>query len=129
MRSRSGRIASPGSRRTFRSFPGAGMKSSVRVALAVVCGVSAVAGGAEAPAAKSLRFTKKQLMVAPNENCTVADIDKDGVLDIVYGPYWLAGPDFVPRALRPNHVAKEYMRANSDHAYDVDKDGWLDVIA
>ncbi|MGH9842187.1 MAG: FG-GAP repeat domain-containing protein [Blastocatellia bacterium] len=59
----------------------------------------------------------------------MADLNRDGHVDIVYGAYWFAGPDFVPRTFRPNHVSKEYMRANSDHAYDVDKDGWLDVIA
>jgi hypothetical protein len=78
---------------------------------------------------KSLKFSKKQLFVNPYESCTVADLDRDGHLDIVYGAYWFAGPDFVPRTFRPNHVSKDYMRANSDHAYDVDKDGWLDVIA
>ena len=35
----------------------------------------------------------------------------------------------MPQTFRPNHVAKEYIRANSDHVYDVDADGWLDVIA
>jgi hypothetical protein len=76
-----------------------------------------------------LRFTKKQLFVNPYESAAVGDVNKDGHVDIVYGAHWLAGPDFVPRAFRPNHLAKEYMRANSDHLYDVDKDGWLDVIA
>src|SRR5262245_24530303 len=104
------------------------MKPRFHVVLTMAICVSTPALAAEKPAAKSLRFTKRHLFTAPIENCTVADIDKDGKVDIVYGPYWLAGPDFVPRAFRPNHVAKEYMRANSDHAYDVDKDGWLDVI-
>src|SRR5215468_10375671 len=62
---------------------------------------------------KSLRFTKKQLMVSPYESCAVGDLNRDGRPDIVYGAYWFAGPDFVPRAFRPNHVAQEYMRANS----------------
>ena len=105
------------------------MKLTFPVVLMAVSCVSAAALAAEKPAPRTLRFTKRHLMTAPNENCTVADIDKDGKVDIVYGPYVLAGPDFVPRAFRPNHVAKEYMRANSDHTYDVDKDGWLDVIA
>jgi hypothetical protein len=80
-------------------------------------------------AGKTLRFAKKHLMVGPYEDATVADLDKDGDADIVSGPYWFEGPDFVPHAYRPSHVAKEYMRANSEHAYDVDKDGWLDIIA
>jgi hypothetical protein len=35
----------------------------------------------------------------------------------------------VPRTFRPNHLAADFMRANSDHVYDVDKDGWPDIIA
>lgn len=94
--------------------------------------VASVLSTAATPVAKkprSLKFTKRQLMVAPNQNCNVADLDKDGHLDIIYGPYIFAGPDFVPRAFRPNHTAREYMRENSDHIWDVDKDGWLDIVA
>ena len=64
---------------------------------------------------ESLRFTKKQLMVDPYESCTVADINRDGHLDIVYGAHWFAGPDFLPHAIRPNHASREYIRTNSDH--------------
>jgi len=105
-----------------------GSKSPCAVCIVLL---SLMASGASpnGKAGKSLRFTKKHLMVNPYESCTVADLNRDGKLDIVYGAYWFEGPDFVPRSFRPNHVAKEYMRANSDHAYDVDKDGWLDVMA
>jgi FG-GAP-like repeat len=79
--------------------------------------------------AGSLKFTRKQLFVNPYESCAVGDLNRDGRPDIVYGSYWFAGPDFVPRTFRPNHVSRDYLRANSDHIYDVDKDGWPDVIA
>jgi hypothetical protein len=78
---------------------------------------------------RSLRFTKKHLFAGPYENCAVADLDRDGIPDIVYGPYWFSGKDLVPRAFRPNHASKDYLRANSDHVYDVDQDGWPDIIA
>lgn len=80
-------------------------------------------------AERSLQFVKKQLFVNPYESATVADLNRDGHLDIVYGAYWFAGPDFVPRTFRPNHASKDYLRANSDHVLDVDNDGWPDVIA
>jgi hypothetical protein len=69
------------------------------------------------------------MFVSPAENATVADINRDGKIDIVYGPYWFAGPNFVPQAYRPNHLSSDYHRNNSDHVYDVDGDGWLDIIA
>jgi hypothetical protein len=77
----------------------------------------------------SVRFSRRLLLVAPYENATVADLDRDGRLDIVSGAYWFPAPEFAPRAYRPNHVSKEYMHENSVHALDVDADGWLDVIA
>ena len=106
--------------------------------LLLAAGVAGCRASDAAPAARSragtangktLRFTKKHLFVNPYESSTVADLDKDGHLDVIYGAYIFNGPDFVPRTFRPNHVAKEYLRANSDHILDVDKDGWLDIIA
>ena len=99
---------------------------SLLVALLVLPARSALPGGEPT---KSLSFTKRHLFVNPYESCAVADLNKDGHLDIVYGAYVLWGPSYVPQTFRPNHVAKEYMRANSDHVYDVDKDGWPDIIA
>ena len=49
----------------------------------VVAGVLSTAATPVAKQPKSLKFTKRQLMVAPNQNCTVADLDKDGHLDII----------------------------------------------
>ena len=86
-------------------------------------------GESTSSTAATLKFTKRQLFVNPYESTAVGDLNKDGHVDIVYGAYWFAGPDFVPRTFRPNHVSKEYLRANSDHVLDVDKDGWPDVIA
>jgi hypothetical protein len=54
--------------------------------------LSVFAGGAMQNEAntRSLRFTKKQLMVNPYESCAVGDLNRDGHPDIVYGAYALA---------------------------------------
>ena len=78
---------------------------------------------------KSVRFTRKHLFAGPHENATVADLNRDGHLDIVYGPYLFAGPDFVARTYRPNHASADYLRENSSHVMDVDQDGWPDIVA
>jgi glucose/arabinose dehydrogenase len=83
---------------------------------------------ADSDAMSTVTFEKRKLFVSPHESCDIGDINRDGHLDIVYGPYWFAGPDFLAHTFRANHTSTEYIRANSDHVYDIDGDGWLDVI-
>jgi hypothetical protein len=33
------------------------------------------------------------------EGATAADMNKDGKMDVIYGPYWFEGPDFKKRHL------------------------------
>jgi len=98
---------------------------------AVLVGTAAWVAFASPPEqgeAKSVRFSKKMLFLNRYEEAAVADFNKDGNLDIVSGSYWFAGPDFVPRAFRPNESATNFVRSNSNLPYDVDGDGWTDII-
>jgi hypothetical protein len=96
----------------------------------LVLAAAAAVLGASPPARDdaSLRFARRHLFVGPYESAAAGDLDRDGRPDIVYGPYWFAAPDFAPRAYRPNHTAREYHHTNSEHLYDVDGDGWLDIV-
>ena len=82
-----------------------------------------------------LKFFRRCLMVSPNEGCAIADVDRDGKLDIIAGTHWFAAPDFVPRPVRDipqvslGFGANEFYANNGDHACDVDGDGWIDVIS
>ncbi len=78
----------------------------------------------------SLRFRKQPLMVSPNEGCALADVNNDGKLDIIAGTHWFAAPTFAPRPLRDiEEFQDDFLRNNGDHAWDVNGDGWVDVIS
>lgn len=81
-------------------------------------------------AAAEVQFSKRCLMVSPNEGCAVADINQDGKLDIIAGTHWFAAPDFVPHPIREiPEFQNDFLANNGDHAWDVDADGWVDVIS
>ena len=77
-----------------------------------------------------LNFEVKLLALDANEACEIADYNNDGMLDISAGRNWYAGPDYVPRPLRDvGEFGKDYLENNGEHAFDVDGDGWTDIVA
>jgi len=103
-------------------------------------GALAVAGALGAAAAFAgeaggLRFSKRCLFVSPNEGCAIADVNRDGKPDIIAGSCWFAGPEFIARPLRDipqvslGFGENEFYANNGDHVWDVDGDGWVDVIS
>lgn len=89
----------------------------------------------EVPAAPTMKWEKKTISENLNEGIAVFDVNKDGKLDITAGPNWYAAPNFKPRPLREvTQVGKgkkkdEFMNNNGEHGYDMNGDGWTDVIA
>ena len=77
----------------------------------------------------SLKWKIKKLTVDANEGIDLADVNKDGKLDIIAGRNWYAAPDFTPKPVRSIKDWNGYVQSNGDFAYDVDKDGWVDVIS
>jgi hypothetical protein len=77
-----------------------------------------------------VKFSKRCLMVSPNEGCAIADVNKDGKPDIIAGTHWFSNPDWTPRPIRDiPQTMTEFYANNGDHAVDVDGDGWVDVIS
>jgi len=86
------------------------------------------------PLANSLQatpeFETRLLAIDPNEACAIADFNQDGILDLSAGRNWYAGPDFVARPLREiKEFGKDYLENNGEHAFDVNGDGWIDLIS
>jgi hypothetical protein len=65
-------------------------------------------------------------------SATAADINRDGILDIVSGPFYYLGPDYtVSREIYPSQTATvgtQYTPAMVNFAYDFTGDGWPDVL-
>ncbi|MDB4721539.1 VCBS repeat-containing protein [Verrucomicrobiales bacterium] len=81
----------------------------------------------EVPKFKRLKLTDKFYA----EGASAGNFNDDGKMDIVSGPYWYAGPDFTQRheiydtkEFKPKGYAPNF----NTWAYDINGDGWDDVI-
>ncbi|MFO0902712.1 MAG: VCBS repeat-containing protein [Pirellulales bacterium] len=91
---------------------------------------------AQPPAASSQpvwrAFERRQLTdVYYSEGIGAGDLNRDGHVDLVYGPYWFAGPDWQEKRELFTAVPQPRERyANHFFAwvYDLDGDGWNDVL-
>ncbi|MCA8989299.1 MAG: VCBS repeat-containing protein [Planctomycetaceae bacterium] len=86
---------------------------------------SGVSPAADGP----VKFTAQRLTVDANEGIDIADVDKDGLPDIISGRNWFKAPEYIPHPLRSIEDWNGYVVSNGDFAYDVNKDGWMDVIS
>jgi hypothetical protein len=66
-----------------------------------------------------------------SEGVNAADVDNDGHMDVIYGPFWFAGPEFKTKHL----IYKAFPQPREAYAnhffawpHDFDGDGWTDIL-
>jgi hypothetical protein len=76
-----------------------------------------------------VKFTKRLISSETSESAGVADVDGDGVLDIICGEFWYQGPDF-RRMHRIGTIRREadYYDDFSTIVMDIDGDGRPDFV-
>ena len=75
-----------------------------------------------------MRFRVVQIDGGAAESTTIADINKDGKLDVVSAESWYEGPRWIKHPIRSIPVSSGYIDSFSDLPLDVDGDGFTDVI-
>jgi hypothetical protein len=75
-----------------------------------------------------IEFLPRLLDPGASETAALADINRDGRVDIVSGEHWYEAPGWTKHAFRELGFTSNYIDAFSDLALDVDGDGAVDIV-
>ncbi len=66
-----------------------------------------------------------------SEGIATGDVNQDGLIDIMSGPFWFEAPDWKSHEIRtpkPFDITKGWSDSFLNFSMDVNKDGWIDLI-
>jgi FG-GAP-like repeat len=87
----------------------------------------ALAGQAVPSRPPDIPFAIRMIDPGASETAAVADINRDGRLDIVSGEHWYEAPQWTKHRFRDLNFTNNYIDAFSDLPIDVDDDGYVDI--
>jgi hypothetical protein len=107
------------------------VKPSVKASVLFGVAVAALAGTRPlgAPRPPDIPFRTQMLDGGANETAAVADINRDGRLDIVSGENWYEAPSWTKHPFRELGFSGSYIDNFSDLPVDVDGDGYVDIAS
>jgi hypothetical protein len=76
-----------------------------------------------------ISFVTRLIDPGASETAAVADVNRDGRLDIISGEFWYQAPGWTKHRFRELAFANQYIDNFSDLAIDVDGDGFTDVVS
>jgi hypothetical protein len=82
-----------------------------------------------APRPPDIPFRTQMIDGGASETAAVADINRDGRLDIVSGEHWYEGPSWTRHKFRELGFSGNYIDGFSDMPVDVDGDGSVDIAS
>ena len=74
-------------------------------------------------------FVKHTIDLGANEPCAWADVNSDGLLDLVSGENWYEAPTWTKHKFRELNFTNNYIDDFSDLPVDVDHDGKIDIVS
>jgi hypothetical protein len=113
-------------------------RGGIAVALVAVGCLSREVPGLKANRSDEISFRKHTIDLGRSESVTVADINKDGRLDIVSGENWYEqvlplhkgdGPGWIKHHFRDLGYTDGYVEDLSDLAIDLNGDGYPDIVS
>src|SRR5262245_16452617 len=81
------------------------------------------------PRPAEIRFQPHMVDGGASETVAVADVNRDGRLDVVSGEFWYEAPAWTPHRFREIEFTSQYIDNFSDLIVDVDGDGYPDVVS
>ena len=97
------------------------------VLLSLASSTATTSGQGSRPPDVSFRIQPVDL--GASETAAVADVNRDGRLDIISGEYWYEAPQWMKHRFRELGFSNQYIDNFSDLVIDVDRDDYPDVVS